>query len=544
MLEKYSDWDYTHPRLLWGGIFIGCFVVAFLIAIGITTTAPSLIISNESARLVISTLNQIQATILAIVISLTILAVEMTASKYSPRVIEIFKNNVSMWVFLFSYIISITIGSIFLTFIDSPNFPISTTTGTLFLLSLGIFLIFMLVPYVLSTLDFLNIERIIKRLAGLIRVDTINAQIDPFQSVFDVIYGAIKINDFTTMSTGLVIIEERFKEIIANDPANWQNDYISFRFFDDIKRCGFLLVEKKEDKYAFEIITRLNTLSEWAFKEQYTIVLHWSCIAIEKIAVNACEHGLVSVVDHAINSLKEISESVEKIDGLFQKAPVTEKWSRTLYLYIESISNIGKAAVTSDLSILSERIIDILEYLGKYAISKKLMFASDVIIKQINAMIFESQKQKKNEITDIFIERLQVLGIQCIRESRTKEVNWVLTALRNIGKFAAHQQNGLITRRVVVTIRYIALDALEKGMTDIANIAIECSKKFQLVYPAFFKDQKEIQLFNYKNPDSISMSKEIYDMVISDEFFQLFEYLYPPDNYDDGFNDGKIDVSL
>lgn len=544
LLKNYSDWDYTHPRLLWGGIFATSFILAFLIAIGIAYTSPNLVITSESARSIISTSNQIQATILAIVISLTLLAVEMTASKYSPRVIDIFKKNISMWVFLFSYIISITIGSIFLTFIDSPNFPISTTTGTLFLLTLGIFLIFMFIPFVLSTLEFLNPERTIKRLADLIDTQTISPHVDPFQSVFDVIYGAIKINDFTTMSTGLICAEERFKEIIASGTGNWQDDYVLFRFFDDIKRCGYLLIEKKEDKYAFEIINRLDAINEWAFKEQNTLVLHRSCPTIEEIAVKACEYGLVSVVDHSLTTLKQTSDSIEGIERLSQDDGVTKKWSCTLFSSVESISNIGKALVRHDLNTSLQKVDRILNALGRSAMEKNLSFEDDFVYKHISAIIIESLKQDKTAFVDSSIQTLEFLGSNSIDHDHKKEALWILDELKKIGIYAAHQKKARVVQRVVNAIRGIAIKAIEKQMTDVQGSAIELSTKFQLIYPAFFKGENEICLFDYSYSDSTTISKKEYDLSLKQEYNELDQYLQLLDDQDDGYDDGNIVVSL
>ena len=91
---------------MWTLFFGGVFVVANLLAFLVVSLYPEFVIDRESALELISTSIQIQATILAIVISLTLLAVEMTASKYSSRVTEIFKNNTYMWAFFYSYFIS------------------------------------------------------------------------------------------------------------------------------------------------------------------------------------------------------------------------------------------------------------------------------------------------------------------------------------------------------------------------------------------------------------------------------------------------------
>lgn len=542
--KRYSDWDYTYPHLLWGGIFIACFILALLIAIGVVYLCPNLIITSDSARSFISSSNQIQATILAIVVSLTLLAVEMTASKYSPRVIEIFKRNSALWIFLFSYSLSIAIGSIFLTVIDIPDFPITTTGGTLFLLALGISLILMLIPYVLSTLEFLNTERIVKRLADLINTETISSQVDPFQSVFDVIYSAIKINDFTTMSTGLTYAEERFKEIIANGPGNWQDDYIIFRFFDDMKRCGFSLIEKKEDKYAFEIINRLKTINKWAFTEQKTLVLHRSCPAVEEIAIKACDYGMVSVIDYSLTTLKETAESIEKIEGLPQGEGVTRKWSCTLFSVVESISNIGKASVRYNLNTSSQKTIEILKSLGRFAIEKDLTFEDDFVFKQMSVITFESVSQDKAALVNSSIEALHFLGRYSISRNHSKEALWILDELKEIGKHAVRQNKAPVAQRVLMAIRYIAIKAMENKATDVHVSAIKLSVNFQLIYPSFFKDEKDIRLFSYDHPDSITITKEAYDIEFTHESIRLDEYVRPPDDYDEYYDDGTFVVSL
>jgi uncharacterized membrane protein len=64
----------------------------------------------NSARYMLSALVQSQAAIVAIVITLTLIAVQLTASAYSPRVIDIFKKNPDMWILLGCYGVSIFYG--------------------------------------------------------------------------------------------------------------------------------------------------------------------------------------------------------------------------------------------------------------------------------------------------------------------------------------------------------------------------------------------------------------------------------------------------
>jgi len=542
MLEKFKQLRDTHSFLIWGLYFFVCFLTAYLLAFVTTTLSPNLIIVNESARSVISTSIQIQATILAIVISLTLLAVEMTASKYSPRVIEIFRNDGLLFIFLISYIISIAVSSIFLSLIENPNFPLEITLWTLFLIFLAAILIFMFIPYLLSVLDLLNTENIIKKLAKQIHVDTIDPKKDPFQSIFDVIYGAIKINDFTTMSTGLVVAEEKFKEIIGKDPNNWQNDYIAFRFFDDFKRCGFLLIDRKEEKYAFEIITRLNTIGEWAFKEQNSHILGKLCSSVEEIANRACEYKMSSVIDHALNVLKETAEIIIIVPGLSQDEQITKKWSSTLFSYIESISSIGKTSIRCNLKVSFRKNIEILDNLGRNSIRQDLAFKDDFLFKKITLLANESLKENKPEFLNPSIQTLKGLGIYSVYQNHGKEALFVLEELKNIGKFAAEQKNGQIVQSIVNSIQDIAITAIERQMKDVERAAIRCSVKFQIFHKELLKNQKTS--IETQSPDSISISEKEFEYDIQAEYAFLMERIQPPEDYGEWYDEDNIVITL
>lgn len=79
----------------------------------------------NSARYLLSSLIQAEAAIIAIVISLTLVAMQMVATSYSPRVIRIFSSGNQMYVILQFYIISIALSAIFLQMLQGETGPIS-----------------------------------------------------------------------------------------------------------------------------------------------------------------------------------------------------------------------------------------------------------------------------------------------------------------------------------------------------------------------------------------------------------------------------------
>jgi hypothetical protein len=523
MWERLREWDYISSRLLWGVIFVIIFILGVLIGIGIGKTIPNFVISNDNARAVISTSNQILATILAIVISLTILAVEMTASKYSPRVIEIFKKNAFLWFFVFSYIFTIAIGLILLTFNDDTNFPISTTIGTIFHLTLGIFLLIMLIPYVLITLGFLNTEIIIKRLAGLIRVDTINAQTDPFQSVFDVIYGAIKNYDFTTMSEGLVLIESRFKDIIVQDPPNFDKQYIAFRYFDDMKRCGFLLLERNEEKYVFEIITRLLTISEWAVEKQDNIILIQTIRAIEEVGIKANEVRATSPAHHAITTLKELGVTIQKIEGVCNKPGLIEN----LIQIVNSLGKIAEHSVKIQQYETARSSIEVMKAIATMSVVSNVQFSNNPFSK--NFIIIANVCIEKKDLPMLckVISAMESLGSLSISGNRIEDTTHILQNLKLIGKSSGQKwfddelRQNEILKAAEHALGFIAYVANQQKNEDTVELAIGYITDLHLLFP------KGFHIFSSGLGESIQVKQIDYDC----EYQKIYQYVFPGEDF-------------
>jgi len=111
---KVHDWASRHP---WIAESILCYVY-FIVLLCLFAFVCAVIFANfnlfhtdaNSARYMLSALVQSQAAIVAIVVTLSLIAVQLTASAYSPRVIDIFKKNPDMWILLLSYGASIFYG--------------------------------------------------------------------------------------------------------------------------------------------------------------------------------------------------------------------------------------------------------------------------------------------------------------------------------------------------------------------------------------------------------------------------------------------------
>ncbi len=339
--DKLTDLDNQKPLRLWVSVY-GVFFCLALFFAGVSTWLwPGLIFNSDSVRYILSALIQSQAAVISIVVTLTLVAVQWTASTYSPRVVEVFKRHPNMWLLLFSYIVSITFSVVLLSSITGDVSYFLQRFSVFFAMYLGIFLFIALFPYILNTMNLLNAEKIIVRLLGYINVSEIRTKKDSFQAFYDIIYGAIRNYDMSTMSKGLVLGCEKFEEIYNELKESDEEITISFWFIDDIKCCGLLLVEK--EKFVFEIIYQLNAHGRLAIKHNDMKYLNHVNLALQAIGVAATEKKYPSVVKYVMTNLEELAQMVLEEGGEIRNN------SQSIPNFTASISLIGQTAVRSDM---------------------------------------------------------------------------------------------------------------------------------------------------------------------------------------------------
>ena len=324
ILEYIDKSDTQNAEKLWGKIYLSTVIISLVIGYFIPlfclfNNLP-LQFNQESARYLLSSFIQSQAAILAIVISLTLIAVQFTASEYSPRFIDVFKKHPALWLITLMYILSMSIDSILLLYV-SENITLkngSIVSTYLFSVSFFVCLLIVLIPHIRVTMNHLNASNIIERLISQISVENIKPETDPFQPAFDVIYGAIKKDDYTTMSVSLKSACEKFVEIISEKETTFEKSYISFRFFDDIRRCGYLLIEKNEERFTFEVLIRINDIASRCVQRKDTIVLEYSIKVLQDIGLKAIPKKFQLLIDNILETFDTVYNDSKKFDNFLK----------------------------------------------------------------------------------------------------------------------------------------------------------------------------------------------------------------------------------
>jgi N-acetylglutamate synthase-like GNAT family acetyltransferase len=362
--------------------------------------------SCSSVKYMLSALVQSEAAIVAIVITVTLIAVQLTASAYSPRVIDIFKKNVDMWILLLVYGISIFSGFIVLTRVPDGIKDLSPTLsfGISFALLLGIFTFVALFPYMWNIINLLNPKTIIDRLsAGITKENTLNylkyieakegtseedetsteeEQIqpsgdkikeaskedeirsveDPVQPIGDIITRSLMNHDITTIREGLEkIVEQAIKIINSKEEEEEEEEKkkITKHFCKHLQRFGRLAVSKMDEESTIEVIENLKKLGKDTAKKGHGDAVQEVVKYSEKVGKTAAEKELYDAAWQTVVCLGDVGKTAtekELYDAAWQTvvclgdvgktaAYVGEKLESVVSEVVFSLKAVGIAAV-------------------------------------------------------------------------------------------------------------------------------------------------------------------------------------------------------
>ena len=171
----------------------------------------------DSARYMLSALIQSEAAIVALVVTLSLVAVQLAAQSYSARVIEVFRKAPDLWILMVIYGIAIFYGLGVLKMIEKANPQLCNTDficrsnlewHIAFSYYLGVFAFVALMPYILKIFDMLNPVKLINILKEDITQENILAgnkdgKRYPLQPIIEIINGALERYDYELFDIGL-----------------------------------------------------------------------------------------------------------------------------------------------------------------------------------------------------------------------------------------------------------------------------------------------------------------------------------------------------
>lgn len=374
----------------------------------------------DNERYLLSALVQSLAATIALVITLSLVAVQLAAQSYSARVIDVYKRNPDMWILLCIYIFTIFYG-LGLTKIIGLGILGNYTEDAIFVAYfMGFFAFVCLVPYMLKTLDLLKPSTVIKLLATEITKQKISDALeetkeivekDPVQPIIDIINGALEKNDSETVSNGLNAIVETTNMILDSKEEN-----ITFK--------------KEASDFS---IKHILTVADNSFKFVNSNSTFSTMVSLTMIGEKEVENN--------INSELFFNNYYLIPTGLTSSNP-------------NSISKIGNVVGDFTIKCLeynlnkeSERLIHTLKYCGIRAVHEKQESGSKTIIEALSNICIKSLTKSNYNLAKIAMESLEEI---CKEASERHETKATCTAIEELYKIGIYVTNLKLEPEIVL----------------------------------------------------------------------------------------------
>ena len=276
----------------------------------------------DSARYMLSALIQSEAAIIAIVVTMSLVAVQLAASSYSVRVVDIFRKKLDLWLLLLTYGFAIFWGLGVLKMIDVAN-PLAC--GLFFncqsdhenyiiaTYSLGVFVYVALGFYIWHMMGMLRPTAIIDTLAkditkeNICNEETIDEN-DPMLPIIDIINNSIQKYDHATSKTGLRAIEKRICAILNNKNYNADEKLkISEYTFEHLMQVGKLALSRSDETSTNQIINTIQNIGIIAVKNHCEQIANSAIKYLTNIGLSATTQKFELSARMAIKAIEKIS---------------------------------------------------------------------------------------------------------------------------------------------------------------------------------------------------------------------------------------------
>jgi hypothetical protein len=294
-------------------------------------------IEPENARNILNTLAQLQAAIIAILVSLILIAVQISSEKYSPRVIDVFKEFTGFWILIAVYGISI-FTDVFAIYVV-PFKAQESYIGLNVIFNLAILIAFVaftaLFPFISYTMDLLKPRNIIDKLENKIKnekfIKNINEKYvknetkysilsliddeDQIIPLIDVTKQAIRSDDITTARDGINKLEKVLSELLD---FNGNKDGIIKHFCEHLKRISVLGFTQNNEYIIIELSESLERIADKALQKEISQnAIGYIASLLGEIGKESSNRLWKKATVVALNSIGSIYINAEKSGILF-----------------------------------------------------------------------------------------------------------------------------------------------------------------------------------------------------------------------------------
>lgn len=440
----------------------------------------------NSARYMLSALVQSQAAIIAIVVSLTLIAVQLTASSYSPRVIDIFKSpkkNPHFWILLVFYCFSIIYGLFILKLVEGAegevvsqsaiwslgNVSISLEFCVSFAYWLGAFTFVILFLYMWGIMTLLKPEYIVCRLAvEITEKNILNVEEDPIQPIMDIVHGSIRKYDFETTRVGLQAVTEQVIKVIDSD----KEKEIPKRFCEHLARVSRLAISKEDEDSTVEVIKCLAKFGKSTAEKELKDAISQVTETLGGVGGDAVKKGLEFATSEALNYLGKV----------------------------------GSAAAENKLERETSQAAGIIGFVGKESAEKGFEGAT-LAARSLRDVGIAAAENKLEDATRSAVKSLSGVGIAAAENKLEDAAGEAAWSLGVVGKSAVEKGFKLTTRSAALSLVYVGIAAVGNELEVATSILSELLAELTISSEEIVKTAIRENKSTLKEQDSESFQK-------------------------------------
>lgn len=508
----------TEDRSKRKGFLLNILPLVFLIISYMIFRLGDLFHTNAtSAFYMLSTLIQIEGTILAIVITLSLVAVQLTVSSYSSETVRIFRRFRSLWIIMGLYISAILYTLLVVKMIESGpgqypvlHFGVYRLLDISFCYFIGVVCLTALIPYAYGMLKMLEPVNLIRKLSLEITKENIlkpdYGELSPIKSIMDIVRSSIIRHDYETTRDGLREIRNRIcllfqKEELSAEQETKISELI-FSYFSriaefgtsegnldsatevilNIEEIGEIAIERKLKKATEETIKALVEIGKVAIRRRMEEVVSKVISSLEEITYLAKEKKLNETEKAAILALKRVGlDAMERRleesswVAVFSLGEIVTKaiWMDAQTLACHAVCAIEEIAIASEqrnLRNVLETAVSILERVGLDAVGKEFEKVSKAIARTLAKIEINALEEDRCEfVWDSILLALKKIGVTSLEKKLHETTVEVISAFGEIGIIGLEKGYEFIWISILLTLREIGMNSSSEALKAIAN---------------------------------------------------------------------------
>jgi len=499
-----ESWMYDEPSEFIYGINVDpwiervmlyCLIFAFILGIFSNLEFISSVTEEDSARYLLSSLVQGEAAVFALVITLSLVVVQIAASSYSVRVIHIFKRLPDLWILIFIYIFTIFYSLAILKMIDQVDQNVNDLTYDIsFSFILGVFAFIALVPYFLNVIEFTNPYTLLSHLAKSINEDKIimshhiGDQNDPFQPLMDIIYSSFNKYDMGIVIEGMEAMESKIMILLKSTKKEEVNiekiNEIANRFLSHLSGLAKVIVDRRDEDasiLALNIFGRIGTEASKGDLNQVTDLVIWS---LGPVGINCAENHLEEPASRAIFHIKSIGDicvenlaeeeviwAISGIDRIAIKSAQNQLvWP--LSMAATCLGSIAVKACEMKIEKAIDRSVWSLQSYGILCGEKRLEPAAANVLLSLCEIVSAYIKKSLDDKAAQVIVSFDIIGVKFLENNLAIAAIQVVESLKKIGIEAANRKQEKVSIRVAESLGSTGLNAAEKNLKEITGRVI------------------------------------------------------------------------